>query len=83
MKLEQHKRERQDLLNNIEKVIKADPYYQDMLQLKSEQRAFIQKHKEFLQEHGYGIYYPDEQRDTEKFQKHRQRLADGSLRKDS
>lgn len=83
VKLEQHKRERQDLLNNIEKVIKADRYYEDMLQLKSEQRAFIQKHREFLQKHGYGIYYPDEQRDAQKFKNHKQKLMQGSIRKDS
>lgn len=82
LKLEQHQKERQELLANIEKVIKQDSYYNDMLHLKSEQRAFIQKHRDFLDQNGYGIYYPDEERDAQKFEDHKQRLQHGSSKKE-
>lgn len=53
-----------------------------MLHLKSEQRAFIQKHRDFLDQNGYGIYYPDEERDAQKFEDHKQRLQHGSSKKE-
>lgn len=36
IKLEQYKKDRSELLNNIERVIRNDSYYDDMLQLKNE-----------------------------------------------
>ena len=38
-------------------------------------------HKDSLEEHGYGIYYPDEERDAQKFQRHKQRLMEATMSK--
>ena len=40
------------------------------------------KHKKFLEEHGFGIYYPNKEKDLEKFENHNLRMQEGLARKE-
>ena len=42
----------------------------------------MQKHKNYISQHGFSIYYPDADREALKFEKNRLKIEEGQSRKD-
>ena len=63
------------MLEGIEKYFTdKDPYYREMLQMVKAQEEFLDGYRNYLKVNGFGIYYPNEEKERQKFDR-MQRMA--------